>query len=568
MGTLRQSITAMARRLRGTPPGRAALRDLTTTRATPTLGDEQMALLWTPVTPERARAILEDALRGDVQRQEELFRLMLDSWPRLAKATGEVCRAVSRLAYGVAAPEGASPYELAQAELVERSLRAWRPRPGTMELGLEETLDALVMARHTGLSVLELHWQRTAHGLLPRAAWLLGGRHVAWNEDGTELGLRTGEETWASFDAAKFLVGAWRSRPGAPVATAMLRALVPYWVGRTYGYQWLMQFAQLFGLPLRWANYDESRPETGVKVAEMLRNLGSAGWAAFPSGVEMKLVEPTGNARDNPQLILQELADEACDLLILGQTLSGTSASTGLGSGTAVLHGQVRREVITGAAQWVADVLNYQLVPALVELNFGAGADPAQLPIVTPDLSSPADPKAEAERLEILVRSGLRVPAAWVYASHGIPAPERDDEVLGPATPAQPPKTPAGGAATPGEGKEPGEDEKTNLRSAAEGPRGSLRAARANELAGNLFEELTGVTRRWLGPVEGTLTRLLALAEAEAVTEADFASALAETRSELPELFDDLDHGALETALRRVMAPAVVNGAGEREAEA
>jgi len=548
------------------------MRALSLPHAAPAIGDEQTSLLWTPVTPAHARRILESALQGDLQQQDQLFRLMLDTWPRLAKAVGEVSRAVSRIIWQVQVPEDGPAAAEDWAALVRRSLRAWRPRPGTMEVGFEEALDALLIARATGLSVIELHWQATPHGVLPRAAWPLSARHLAWNADGTELGLAGGEDggTWAPLDPRKFIVGAWRARPGAPGATALLRPLVPYWVGRTYGYQWMLQFAQIFGMPFRWANYDDSRPDTGLKVAEMLRNLGSAGWAAFPSGTTLEFKEASSGARDNPQLIVQELADQACDLLILGQTLSGTAEATGLGSGTADLHGSVRREVIAGAAQWAADILNYQLVPALVEINFGPGADPAALPIIVPDLSSPADPRAEAERIEILVRSGLRVPARWVYEAHGIPEPEEGDEVLAPQSAPPGPvgneNLPAGGPLPEKTTSDKGQGEKINLRSAAEGSRASVRASRAAELAPDYFEELTGVTRRWLGPVEAPLRRLIALAEADAVSEEDFAAALAEARAKLPELFDEIDHAALESALRRTMATAMVNGAAERDA--
>lgn len=570
------SIRAAAGRIFGALRGKTSINQLVMPAASPTIADESTSMLWTPVTPDRAKRILEAAVRGDLQQQDQLFRLMLDSWPRLSKATGEVCRAASRLAYQVREPDETSPQSEQHADTVRRAIRGWRPRPATMEIGFEEAVDAMVMARHTGLSVLEMHWQRTAHGILPRAAWHIGANHLAWNDDGTEIGLRQGDRVWTPFNDHKFLVGAWRSRPGAPVATALLRSLVPYWVGRTYGYQWLLRFAQIFGMPLRWANYDASMPDTGAQVAAMMQNLGTNSWAAFPAGVEVQLIESKGNARDNPQILLQEMADQACDLLVLGQTLSGTSEATGLGSGTAELHGGVRREVIAGAAQFVADVLNYQLVPSLIGINYGDGFDPAALPIVVPDLSSPADPKNEAERIEILARTGLRIPAKWVYEAQGIPEPEDDEETLktGAADPLAPDgaNLPAEGLLNQNRDRDPDREDKTNPRGFAEGSAASVKAAMTGDSvlaadAGDFFEELTGVTRRWLGPVEAPLRRLLALAEADAVTEEDFVAALADARANLPELFDDLDTDALAGALRRTMATAMVNGAVERTAE-
>jgi phage gp29-like protein len=594
MGTLRTYVRGVIKA--------AIAPDFSSAMVRPGLGDELVGLNYGMgrITPDQARVILANAVAGDLAAQHELFGMMLDTWPRLSKATSEISQAVRRTAWEVqAASEGddeeCTPEAKAAADLVRRALRSWRPVPGSHELTFEETLEHMLDARWRGVSVCEILWKSNPQGWLPRASQHLSPTHYGWNPTGEQLGLKgtISEQAvaWQPFVPGKFLVGVHRARAGSPGSTALLRPLVPYWIGRTYGWQWLMRTAQLFGVPIRWATYDASRADVAEQVSSMLRNLGAAGWAAFPDGTKLEIKEAASNVRDNPQAMLMELADQAADLLILGQTLSSTSQASGLGSSTSDLHGQVRREVLTDAAWWIADILSYQLVPAVLELNLGA-VDPLVMPVVRPDLSVAVDPKAEAERLEILSRIGIKIPKRWAYEATGIPEPEEGDPVIETSAPAQTPGVPGMPGPTapgqPGETADPAEPAANAPKSCDGGDCPSEPAEPQNEaFAGvrgrsvfgcpiqaqafpaqspvlqRFFEDMTGTTSRWLAPVEEPLHRLMELAQDGAITEADFQKALEEARATLPELFDEVNTDVMATALRRAMASEMVNGAVE-----
>ncbi|MEI2422245.1 DUF935 family protein, partial [Arthrospira platensis SPKY2] len=111
---------------------------------------------------------------------------------------------------------------------------------------------------------------------------------------------------------------------------------------------------------------------------------------AFPVGTTLELKEPSGRAADNPQSYLLELADRAADILILGQTLTtdvGSSGSRALGE----THESIRLDVLRSAAEWVSQVINYQLIPAILRANFG---DDANAPWAGPGIEEPKDSKA------------------------------------------------------------------------------------------------------------------------------------------------------------------------------
>jgi phage gp29-like protein len=419
--------------------------------------------------PSQIRWVLQNAAQGSLTDQYELFSLMEDTWPRLLKNLAEVRSNASRGKFTIqpytTGSEKPTDSAKEKADLVEAALKNWRPRPGTLELGFEDALFHALDAYGKGISVLEIGWSKNPDGILPRAAHMLSPRRYGWSPDGTELGLLGSGSTvwtptptsssWEPFPAGQFWCGIWQARSGAPGATALLRALAPYWVGITFGWEWLLATAQIFGVPFRWATYDPSRPELLGTLTQMLQQMATAGYAAFPAGTTLDFKDAVTRSQDNPQILIQNLADKACDLLILGQEASGQAHSGNAlgGGGMAQLQGEVRREVLHSAAQWCANLLNYQLVPAILQWNWG---DVSETPTVVPDLAGDPDPVQVATRDQVLSTiPGVRFVAAEFYERHGLSKPEAGDETIGgtPATPGFPPK---GGVSSGMSGSAPG----------------------------------------------------------------------------------------------------------------
>jgi phage gp29-like protein len=395
--------------------------------------------------PSQIRWVLQNAAQGSLTDQYELFSLMEDTWPRLLKNLAEVRSNASRGKFTIQpyVTGGGKPTESAKekADLVEAALKNWRPRPGTLELGFEDALFHVLDAYGKGIAVLEVGWSKNPDGILPRCAHMLSPRRYGWSPDGTELGLLGSGSavwtptptttSWEPFPSGQFWCGIWQARSGAPGATALLRALAPYWVGITFGWEWLLATAQIFGVPFRWATYDPTRPELLSTLTQMLQQMATAGYAAFPAGTTLDFKDAVTRSQDNPQILIQNLADKACDLLILGQESSGQAHSGNAlgGGGMAQLQGEVRREVLHSAAQWCANLLNYQLVPALLQWNWG---DVSEQPTVVPDLAGDPDPVQVATRDQVLSTiPGVRFVASEFYERHGLSKPEDGDETIG-----------------------------------------------------------------------------------------------------------------------------------------
>ena len=265
------------------------------------------------------------------------------------------------------------------------------------------------------------------------AGWF-GYPPTAQGEDPLDrLMLRPGGNRTMEFEdfaPMKYLVSIQPGHAGHPSVCATLRALAKYWIAAVFGVEWLMTYAQLFNVPFRWANYPANNPAAKAAVASMLANIGTAGWAAFPEGVKLELKESTKAAGDLPSKLLMEVADTACDILILGQTLTSDAGQDGSGSfALGKVHAGVRRDRLESVCRAIAATLTGQLVPAIIKLNYGRELD--NYPEIRCDMPEAIDAKAEAERDKILTDMGLPLPLDWLYERHGVPAPADGAAVLG-----------------------------------------------------------------------------------------------------------------------------------------
>ena len=392
------------------------------------------------VTPEQVRTILRNVRTGKLEDQDRLFRLMLDTWPRLRKALNEVSGAVSRLKMEIkpAIREGQeepTPQAIRIKDVVERALNSYSPKPGHWELDTGQMVNALIDAYAKGISVVEIVWQNENNIVSPRCYAPVPAKYLAFPNFSNEIDRLmiapngANNSVLEDFPVDRFLIGIWSQGGAHPIYGANLRALTKYWLASIYGLGWLMQFAQLFGIPMRTAKTDGSE-EALNKAEDMLESIGSSGWAATGPGVDFEIHSAISGSGDSlPQSHLMDVADRACDILMLGQTL--TTDNTGTGSrALGDVHAGIRSEVLQSVSSWVASIVTSQLIPAIVRMNFGTVAS-EDMPYCEMDIPVIKDEKAIAERVKIYKEIGIAMPKQWLYDELGIPVPLEGEDVFG-----------------------------------------------------------------------------------------------------------------------------------------
>lgn len=403
---------------------------------TPSFREKFYPFLNEKIDPAEVRGLLQSAFSGDPQSLHDLYAIMEDTWPRLAKNLHEIKKAASRADFVVQpfAEQGQEPSPRAQekADFVRRMIDNMRPVPKRNENGFEDMVYDLCDAIGKGISVQELLWDWNQEGeITPRASYWVHPQFWGYDSTGTEIMLRNiegiGSRGYTEMPDEKFLVGRYKTRSGNPLTYGFSRVLAFWWSGMIFGRQWLMRYAQIFGIPLRVAKYGKNMGEADKDALELwLRDLAAAGYAMIPEGSEVQILEASKNGSDNPQNHLIDLADRVCDILILGQTLTtdvGDSGSRALGD----VHAAVRQDNLKDACDWAAQNINDQVIRKAIAFNFG---DTDEIPYLQTRFESAEDPVQMATRDQILISMGMELPKDQIYERHKIRVPQEGEDTI------------------------------------------------------------------------------------------------------------------------------------------
>lgn len=331
------------------------------------------------ITPQYIESVLTGAMAGNHAQQWELFDLMFDTWPELAACLAELVEGVLRkkLVFEPWCEEGEAPTDnaLERQALVSAALRRMRPDAAGDENDLDGTLRDILDGWLRGTACLETDWHRVSAGKLgdiiaPRTTFWVAPQHYGWEGGRMRLRLPGGA---MDFPPHKFLLGIHKAKSGPAMGNALMRPLAWWWCAANFASDWLLNLAQIFGLPFRWANYDPNAPQATVDaICNMLQNMGSAGWAAFPAGTTLELKHENISGDNSPQGELLDRADRYARLLLLGQTMSGSQdSSKGGGKAFGVVESKVKDERMEAAGKFACSVISGQLIPSILVLNYG-----------------------------------------------------------------------------------------------------------------------------------------------------------------------------------------------------
>jgi hypothetical protein len=94
----------------------------------------------------------------------------------------------------------------------------------------------------------------------------------------------------------------------------------------------------------------------------------------------------------------------------------------------------VRLDIAEADARRLASTVQMQLIRPLVMLRHGPQALPLAPRFIIP-VAAPQELNRDANRVALLARIGLRIPAKWTYRKFQIPQPEEGQAVLQPPAP-------------------------------------------------------------------------------------------------------------------------------------
>ncbi len=180
-----------------------------------------------------------------------------------------------------------------------------------------------------------------------------------------------------------------------------MRALVYWWLFSTQSRDWWIRFLQRYGIPLMIGKYTHGADDQRTALLRAMSTVNRALGLVISKDTSLEFAE-VARLDAMPFTAVQEFANHEASKLILGQTLSAESQPTGIGSGNADLHGEVRSDIALFDCANLAESLRDQLYTQYCEIN----ALPGNVPLIT--IGSPVDPGPLLSLLKALKESGLR----------------------------------------------------------------------------------------------------------------------------------------------------------------
>jgi phage gp29-like protein len=559
----------------------------------PSARDRWLAASLTQYTPTYVENICRGAAAGNLMSQWMMFDLMEQTWPRLSKNLNELKNAVNDLEWNLKpfALKGQKPTPEAQrrARVIENIIWNMAPDPLANENDFEDTVYDVLDSLGKSISVLEIDFPelpvtedlgdgvetyfpvKATRWVHPRYygypnypvtsdRLMLNAKEVKFSNPAAVLA-DEGGSTWAEFPEDKFIISVIKQKSGHPINAGMLRLLGFFWAAQNFTWEWFLNYSQIFGQPLRWATWErDASLETINLVETLLRDLGSAAYAAFPAGTDLKLLEAMKGAGENPQKVLIDAADTICDLVVLSEAMSsehGGPGARGGGTQASATVGKTKRdEKIHSVAGHAAKIINAQFIKPICRRNFG---DDTQCPYFEASAKQSKDGVAVATKYKtVLSIPGVLVSKQQFYDDNDLVVPATDDDVLVGQS-AAPAQQPSGGATG---GQDGGDIEEGPVTADARAAHAKAAAPGVNRrLVDNALADATGIAPRWLGAVRPIFEELIAKAKAGHVTDAEFITAIEQAQRRLPDVFDKMDHKALERVIEGTLGAAVVNGA-------
>ena len=469
----------------------------------------------TDFNPKSLQGLKYSQHSGYLLELERLYSTMYLEWPTLKKDASDMTEAVASLTWSVVpyCADGAEPDALAKevAQVVSDAL--WRvspQRPGEFSHCFPELLGSMVHAIYRSANVHEVVWKHTPELVFPLEYKQLGPQYYMWEtrqgEPDRLMLVPDGMDYTrpVAFEPGRFVVALNTTGPDHPMYNADFYSLVGYFVAAKFGLPGLQSFVKRYGHPLRKFTVEDKMRRAELEAR--LRGMPDVYDVFLGPGESLDVTAIPAGA-NVPHEVLLRVAENACHQLIKGNTLTSDVGDSGGSRAQAEVHMGVEASLVRKRGEFVARVLNRQLVPYIVLRNYG------RMDLPMPELRCQVpEQKANIEKAQywqaVLGIPGMRVLKSAVHDDLGLAVPGDGDEVYeGASSPAA--STPTQGdasspaASTPTQG-----DALSGVAPTQPGapalPEPEVAMAGRSVASGSLRERVEAMLpeamRRWAGP--------------------------------------------------------------------
>lgn len=323
------------------------------------------------LTVDRLQSILRAAEGGETQ---ELFGIYRDILLGHAHTQGQFNTrklAVLGDAATISPRDPKSPADVAAAKAAQCLLDA----PGWRNVGLNHLLNGCLFP----VSVLEVRYQPAAAGtgrrfdiaemipVPPRLLDFTSGRLQIWHSH-PDLGHRLG--TREVPEAPQFVVHRGHLLTDIPDNWGgPMRAVLFWWLFATMDRDWWVRFLDRFGAPFIVGKYDQADDASRRTLVRAFSAATRLFGLVVSRETDVQLHAAATTSHGEAFKAFHEVANDELSKLILGQTMTSTAKSAGLGSSQAEIQNAVRGDIRAWDASSLAETVSQQIIRPWLEAN-------------------------------------------------------------------------------------------------------------------------------------------------------------------------------------------------------
>lgn len=351
----------------------------------------------------------------------EYFKLAEDieeRYPHYLSVLSTRKRSVAQLPITVT-PASDAPEHKKHAEFVQSWINE-----GVLQAALFDMLDAV----GKGISMMEIEWRHHGGHTCPKEFVYRPQRWFKFDpEDGETLLLDDGAKGELLIPH-KFVIHRHKAKSGLTIRSGIARVASWAWMFETFtSNDWAM-FVQNFGMPMRLGKYGPNASDEEKDVLwQAVHDIAGDCAAIIPANmlIEFEEIAAKGSSTDLYERRSNHL-NYSVSKVVLGQTTT-TDAVSG-GHAVAKEHRLVQEDIERADSILSSGTVNAQIVPNMVAFNFGPQEFYPKVHIGRPD---EVDLEIFATAFEKLGPQGLTAGANWMRSRMGIPAPEKDADLIG-----------------------------------------------------------------------------------------------------------------------------------------
>lgn len=370
------------------------------------------------MTPVKLARILDAAAHGDPLAYYELAEDMEERDPHYLAVLNTRKRSVSQLPITVK-PASDDPAHKKHAEFIQ----AWI-NGGVLRSSLYDMLDAI----GKGFAVMEVDWQTTTEGWLPRRLDWRSQRFFDFDREDRETVMLREFGDLVPLLPHKFVVHRSKAKSGLTVRSGLARIVAWSWMFKSFTVRDWAIFVQNYGQPIRTGKYDSNATEEQKDVLwKAVSRIAGDCAAIFPKSMDIEFHEIGSKSASTDMFERRaDWFDRQVSKAVLGQTTT-TDAVSG-GHAVSQEHRLVQEDIERSDALDASDTVNQQLIPNMIAFNFGP-----QDRYPTVAIGRPDEPplKEFADAFAKLAPQGLTAPAAHIRSRMGIPTPQDGEEIIG-----------------------------------------------------------------------------------------------------------------------------------------